>query len=369
MQQLPQGQRLQMQVTVAGAEQLTGMASVVEGGHKENVKTPQMLTLSDKQFVTSADGKQPPWATAKPGQLITLEAVKSGDQVQLKIVQNNTATVTDQVVHAALKRYLPQQEPAGAVINQLIRTLPALEKNEQIPQTLKRLARQILQQLPQRSQLTQVETLKQQIALSGRFLESHLIQDKTDIDLQQDFKLRLLKLIDQLQQQTEPKTEQKLANNELNMLKALLQKSTQSLARVIVDQLQTLPKEEGNKQVWMLELPFIDDQQANQVTIAIEQEKNSAPAGQKNGWSVKITVTPPELGTIQCKISYYDNLISTRFWSESSATVAKIDRQLDYLKQQFEKNGLKPGPMEVQQGKPEQTSTPLPGKNLLNEKV
>jgi hypothetical protein len=69
-------------------------------------------------------------------------------------------------------------------------------------------------------------------------------------------------------------------------------------------------------------------------------------------------------------VSCYDGSVNTRFWSETAETVDKINAHLDYLKAQFEKNGLTTGFMEAHQGKPLQThSTKTSTTQLLNEKV
>ena len=375
LSQLVNGQHLHLKQVEVSSKGLTGLLI----SNPAKTESNQVIKLSNNQIsnlptITGSltDKNNIPMAKLEQGQIITLEVIKSGSQPQFKMVNSNPATVTEQKIAETFKRYLPIQDSPAVLFTHLLKHMPELEKNEKIPQTLKRLAREILQNLPQKSQLTNAETLKQQVLNSGRFLEAKLAQliDKSDSVLQDDFKLKLLKLIDYLKQQPESKAEQKPQIHELNLFKEILQKSNNTLARIILDQLNSLPKEEGNKQTWSLELPFLNNDQTEKVSIEIEQDQQPDKPEQKNNWSVSITISPPELGTIHCKLNCYDHIVSTRFWSEHPDTVAKINSHLGYLKQQLENNGINPGLMDVQQGKPDQKGKQkLLGQNLLNEKA
>jgi flagellar hook-length control protein FliK len=117
-----------------------------------------------------------------------------------------------------------------------------------------------------------------------------------------------------------------------------------------------------------LELPFFHEQRPDSVRIEIEQDKHPAnPDSAEKNWAVSITLTPPNLATIHCKISYYDGAVHTRFWSQAPATVNSINRHIDTLRQQFEQKGLTPGFMEAHTGKPTKTETsPTPLPRLFN---
>ena len=378
LSQLVSGQHLHLKLIEVSSKNLTGLLVSNPQTNASNTDSNQVIKLPNNQIsnlptitVPLTDNKNNA-PLVKLEQIITLEVIKPGSQPQFKMVHRNPADVTEQKIAETFKRYLPIQDSPAVLFTHLLKHIPELEKNEKIPQTLKRLAREILQNLPQKSQITNAETLKQQVLNSGRFLEAKLAQliDKSDSVLQDDFKLKLLKLIDYLKQQPESKAEQKPQIHELNLFKEILQKSNNTLARIILDQLNSLPKEESNKQTWSLELPFLNNDQTEKVSIEIEHDQEPDKPEQKDNWSVSITISPPELGTIHCKLNCYDHVVSTRFWSEQPNTVAKINSHLGYLKQQLENNGINPGLMDVQQGKPEQRRQQKPlGQNLLNEKV
>jgi hypothetical protein len=192
---------------------------------------------------------------------------------------------------------------------------------------------------------------------------------KADISLEGDFKLKLVKLIQLLNQEIGNQNQDK-SPEILELLKDSLQKTQSSLAKLTLDQFHSLPKEDNPKQGWTLELPFFHEQTADSVKIEIEQDKAGQSEHAEKSWTVSITITPPGLDTIHCKVSCYDGSVNTRFWSETAETVDKINTHLDYLKAQLEKNGLTTGFMEAHQGKPIQTNSAKTATSpLLSEKV
>lgn len=131
----------------------------------------------------------------------------------------------------------------------------------------------------------------------------------------------------------------------------------------------SLPKDDNPKQLWSIDIPFIDRQQAETVKIEIQQDKESRQQSSGGGnWSVNITITPPELGTIHCIVSYRDDVINTYFKSLSPQTTELIKHNLDYLKNQLEESGLTTGHMDAHDGAQKaQAPHPLAGKTLFDE--
>ncbi|MDD1621651.1 MAG: flagellar hook-length control protein FliK, partial [Methylococcaceae bacterium] len=178
------------------------------------------------------------------------------------------------------------------------------------------------------------------------------------------------KFVQLLTREIEAQAQQKSALDNTAMLKEALQKTHATLAKLTLDQFQSLPRDDSPKLVWVLELPFFHDHKADTVQIEIERDKRGAEDSDQKNWAVSITITPPELATIHCRISCYDGSVNTRFWSDGADTVDKINTHLDYLKQQLEQKGLKTGFMEAHQGKPSPTdSAKKPLANLLSEKA
>jgi len=187
---------------------------------------------------------------------------------------------------------------------------------------------------------------------------------------QEDFKANLLKFIDALKQELSAQNELPPNPVELDLLKNLQTKTENTVAKIVLDQLVSLPKEESTKQVWVIDIPFLDRQRAESVRVEIQQDKeNTQYAGNKD-WSVNITITPPELGTIHCLVSYRNEVINTFFKSNSFKTAELIKHNLDYLKNQLEESGLKTGHLDAQDDNQKIQSThQLIRKQLFDDKA
>ena len=374
----------------------------------------------------------------KIGQNLNLEAIKTGPMTAFKVIPPQTNLgASEAKIAEFVKQFLPRHEAAPVFLNQLIKDLPQLMKNETVPQALKDIAAQIIQNLPPKEQLVSSQGLKQALTNSGLFLEAKLpaqaelikvlpqlikneslplsiqriainvLQNLTQKDPllnipasqpkplsttelaalklnlekqtatsntapldQEDFKANLLKFIDALKQELSAQSELPPNPVELDLLKNLQTKTENTVAKIVLDQLVSLPKEESTKQVWVIDIPFLDRQRAESVRVEIQQDKeNTQYAGNKD-WSVNITITPPELGTIHCLVSYRNEVINTFFKSNSFKTAELIKHNLDYLKNQLEESGLKTGHLDAQDDNQKIQSThQLIRKQLFDDKA
>jgi flagellar hook-length control protein FliK len=233
---------------------------------------------------------------------------------------------------------------------------------------------QLLAQIPQQSQLADPLKLQQSLNQSGLFLEAKLAEwlvGMSSSPLTADLKANLLQFAQALKAQIHAD----VSSAELQIvLKDLLQNTHESLAKIAINQFNSLPSVDNAQQSWLLELPFFHQQAADTLQLQIQQrtepENQAREATEHKNWAVSITLSPPDLGTIHCRVSSYDGVINTRFWSKSNDTVAIINQHLDYLHQQLEAKGLKTGFMEAHQGKPAKPDViNLALTHLLNEKV
>ncbi|MGZ8915491.1 MAG: flagellar hook-length control protein FliK, partial [Methylobacter sp.] len=232
---------------------------------------------------------------------------------------------------------------------------------------LKRIAVEILQNLPAQERLTTSQGVKQSINNSGVFLEAKLpsMAGNLELNVEKDFKANLLKFIHALKQEIAPQNEQKLHETDLNLLKNLQLKAENTVARIVLDQLISLPKEDNPKQLWNLELPFMDRETAEAVDIEIEWEKEKDQQADSSNWSVNITITPPGLGMIHCVVAYRNSVINTYFRSQNTQTADLIKHNLDYLKGRLEDAGLKAGNMSAQDELPPIKPLPRIGEKKL----
>lgn len=351
----------------------TGLARQIS---PSDLSSPEklLLTLDRRQITLNT-----PQTAASLAQQATPFNLKVGTQINLQLLKTGSSPVfvitpalaeSKQAIFEAYKQLLPVQASPVPLLNQLRQVLPQLQTEASIGETLKNLALEILRSIPAKTQLAEPGQLKQVIAESGLFMETKLaalLAGNPESSLQDDFKVRLSKLVHLFQQV--------LNNHEQNQetsetLKESLQKAQSALAKLSLDQLASLPKEDALKQTWVLELPVYHNRITDSVKLEIEQDKTRDPEQEQQTWAVSITITPPDLATIHCKISCYGGSVNTRFWSEAIDTVAKINAHLDYLKQQLEKKGITIGFMDAHQGKPAQANRiNTQVSNLLNEKA
>ncbi|CAC9537446.1 hypothetical protein [uncultured Gammaproteobacteria bacterium] len=185
----------------------------------DNAKNPLLSKLSLDQKITAtvlANDKNltlklftpkaitlefPKSSLAKATSNITLQVTKTGDQPQFKIL---AAPTKEESINNALKELLPKEQSSSVMLNQLVKNLAT---NESVPDALKRLAQDILRNLPSKQQLTEGAQLKKNIDNSSLFLEAKLADGKQTADLTPDLKTKITQLINALQQ--EPATSSK----------------------------------------------------------------------------------------------------------------------------------------------------------------
>lgn len=420
------GNKIQLQVFI-------NIPSTVETGNKQAA----LITIDRTQLSNAP-------SDLKAGQSLNLEIVKTGSTPEFRIIPaaNN---ISEAKIAEFTKQFLPRHEASPIFLNQLIKDLPQLMKNESVPQVLKDIAAKIIQNLPPKEQLITSQGLKLAIVNSGLFLEAKLpvqaelikelpqliknesvpqslqriaaeiLQNLTQKEpllnepgthstpvhgaelvpsklnpaddamnaasnapkagalsdtglVAEDFKANLLKFIQALKQEITHQGEQPLNQVDLDLLKNLQHKTENTVAKLVLDQLMSLPKEDTPKQLWIIDIPFIDRQRAESVRIEVQGDKENKQQSGNSDWSVNITITPPGLGTIHCIVSYRNDVINTFFKSQNTQTTELIKHNLDYLKKQLEESGLTTGHMDAHHGAQKTQSThQLAGKKLFDD--
>ena len=461
------GTKIQLQIFTNTPTSLTSLTA------ESSNKQPALINIDRTQLTNAL-------SNLKVGQNLNLEIVKAGTTPEFKIIPA-TGNIPEAKIAEFIKQFLPRHEAAPLFLNQLIKDLPKLMKNESVPQTLKDMAAKIIQNLPPKEQLITSQGLKQSIVNSGLFLEAKLppamaqaeivkelpqliknesvpqslqriaaeiLQSLTPkqpvtnskliseakstspglnptddgIDAEdttpnrgaleqhldklpstpkagvlvnamqadekaavprtvqgaiqgataEDFKANLLKFIHAVKQELTTQGLQQHNPLDLDLLKNLQNKTENTVAKLVLDQLMSLPKEDNPKQQWIIDIPFIDRQQAESVKIEIQRDKENKKQSGSNDWSVNITITPPELGTIHCMVSYRNDVINTFFKSQNTQTTELIKHNLDYLKNQLEESGITTGHMDAHDGTQKtQAAHPhqVAGKQLFDDKA
>ncbi|MDD5228637.1 MAG: flagellar hook-length control protein FliK [Methylococcales bacterium] len=285
----------------------------------------------------------------------------------LNLLQHTSVTnELKQLTSTLLQNLLKQESAPTPEIAQLIdqnkgelhAQLLQLTRSENIPQSLKTLAVEILPNL-KASNDQKINTPRLEI-----------VTEPLDEPVMTDFKNDLFKLMHTLKQGIEQQNELALTETQVNGLQQLQTKTENALAKVVIDQLHSLPKEDG-KQVWAFELPFLMGNQAETLKMEIQRDKaNQSVDAQAQHWSVNLTLSPPKLGEVQCVISYQNGVVNTYFKNQQPQTTVLISQHLENLKQQLQKVGLMTGLMSAHNNfQPMKSAYSVGVKSFLNETV
>lgn len=235
-----------------------------------------------------------------------------------------------------------------------------LSRSENIPQSLKTLATQILPNLKAPLPDVKIAPISQ--------LEGENVLP-TDELVTSDFKNELLKLVQTLKQGIAQQNEFALTETQVKGLEHLQHKTENALAKVVLDQLHSVPKEDSSKQLWVFELPFLMNNQIETLKMEVQRDKaTSATENAQTHWSVNLTLTPPKLGEVQCVISYQNGVVNTYFKNEKPQTTTLISSHLENLKQQLQQVGLLTGLMSAHNNfQPIKSAYSVVNPSLLNE--
>ncbi len=290
----------------------------------------------------------------------------------LNLLQHVSATnELKQLASTLFQNLLKQEaEPTEEIVRlieqneiELHAQLLPLSHAENIPQSLKQLAADILSNLKTSPYTNSVKNSLPLLPTNDDVTKNESIDT--------DFKNDLFKLMHTLKQGITQQNELALTETQVDKLQQLQNKTENALAKVVIDQLHSLPKEDSGKQVWAFELPFLMGNQAETLKMEIQRYKaNQAVDTQTQHWSVNLTLTPPKLGEVQCVVSYQDGVVNTYFKNEQPQTTALITRNLENLKQQMHKVGLIAGLMSAHNNfQPMKSAYSTDTRSLLSETV
>ncbi len=319
------------------------------------------LKLSDGQLIRAHTQNE-----LQLGQLLKLEVIKTGLVPELKIVWPERLAQTTQLnIQNVLRQMLPKQVSLTD-FTLALRQLANLTSEKSNP--LSAVIQQTLGTLPSKEDLMTSEGLKQGINNSGIFLEAKIAQQLTP---QGDVKGQLLTLADTLQkaplnQVSNPTLAQATAYataDRPDQSNALLAKTEGAIARIVLDQLVSLPQNNGPQNTWQIGIPFTDGAHTDTVKLKITQEGHSTQDPYQSNWSVVIELNPPGMGIIHCKISLIDNKVDTYFWSDFQSSILQAHENIDLLANRYAEVGLVVGNLNVVDGT--RMASESPEKELL----
>lgn len=289
----------------------------------------------------------------EPGQLLKLEVVKAGVVPELKIIAPNPRAVPPEqgVVTQALRQFLPKQQNLADFAVSL-RQIAASATDESDP--ISAAIHETLGVLSSKDELMSAGGLKRGVDNSGIFWEAK--PANSPLAPQGDLKGQLLALAEALQ---------KPGSLPDALAGALLHKTEGALARIVLDQLASLPQN-----VWQLEIPYTDGRRTDAVKVRIDRENPANPAGAQANWSVVLELNPPGLGTLHSRISLVGEVLDTYFWSDQKITTELAREHLDLLSVLYTRAGLTAGRLNVLEATPAAVkSDSLPTPALLDERA
>jgi len=371
-------------VTSSSGQSLSRLLSQLQPGY--SLDAVVTAKLAENSFVLKLPGGQLLRAQTpnvlELGQILKLEVVKAGTVPELKIIVAERAAPPEQAaVLQALRQFLPKQQSLAdfAVSLRQIATLTD-GKSTAVSATI----HEALGALLSKDDLMSAEGLKRGVSNSGVFLEAKLAN--LAATLQGDLKGHLLMLADALQKvqgnaesihaATGQADDSVPADMSADILagaldNALLNKTEGAIARIVLDQLASLPQNDDKQNVWQIEIPFTDGHHTDAVKLKINRDGRANQAGDPANWSVVLELNPPGLGTLHSRISLANDVIDTYFWSDRQTTTALVQEHLALLSARYTQAGLSVGQLSALEGTPAhaKSSGSSSRPTLLDERV
>lgn len=199
----------------------------------------------------------------------------------------------------------------------------------------------------------------------------------------------LEKALDQLLKAKLNQNGQSQPNSQLNRLsepqllqlrnflqRQLLQQTLGGLAKIQTQQLQGMSDQASNPSLlnrWLIELPFIDQQQVQTIAIDIQeqppkhQEQKEEPE-LKSVWQVKLSLELEQTGPLHAEIKLSGSSSEITLWFEQPKGLKKGKEYLQQLRQNIEEQGIEVNGLQCLSGCPPQTGSGL-HHNLINTKA
>ncbi|MFK8066772.1 MAG: flagellar hook-length control protein FliK [Gammaproteobacteria bacterium] len=318
------------------------------------------------------------------GSQINLKVIRTGEQPSLQILQNNSRSA-EQTNLNALRQALPKQASLSEFFSN-IKTMSAGE--QRLPPTVQQALNVIQAGLASRADLTNPEMIKKALKESGVFLESNLSKSSTtklagSNPVEGDLKGRLLRLVSLISNESTnstKQTEQKqsASNNSLlnflsnNKLMPELQRHVESaLARIQLNQLNSLPGLEQNQQAILLELPVKEKDKVDIFSLKIteEEDQKEEQEAQKK-WAINLSFKLEGLGNLHAKLILGGQKIQASLWAEDQNTFELIQNNMDLLQQRLTDVEFIHPTINCYKGKPEVTnSISVSNKELIDIKI
>jgi len=293
-------------------------------------------------------------------QTLYLKVIKGGEQPVLEQVSRKE--FNHQLTLGAYRQLLPRQQSLISGVQKLLDVNRSQVKD--LPPMIKESVALLVKQLATPDKLTLPTELRQTLLNSGLYAESKLV---AGMPMRADFKIGISQLISLIRASfsnrqrdakrdisgvnTISKAAQKTAQMvPLGILDELLRSSDSAVARIQMQQLVSLPQEDSGQQSWHFELPILNGDKLEQVSIVIDRGTGGDEENDPNPWSITLQMNLTPLGPMRVQLMLQERNISTTFWAEEQHTLSLLNRNIPTLKSAFEKAGMEVSGLRVLHG-------------------
>ncbi len=317
------------------------------GQQQPRQPTPHLVQLSVGSQQLQLISPRP----LQAGQQVTLTRV--GDQqVQLQGMPAaelpGRSPAAQNAMQQALREALPQQIPFGDALNQLVQLsqTPAARGQGAIGQLVQSML-SLFSVTPGSADADQA--IQRNLQQGGLLSESQLARsggsDKPPTDLKQQLG-QLLKAAEQLP--PEPR-------QQMQRLVEALQARTTSHQVSSLQAWKELP-DGGQERVFRLDLPIRQAEHHDTAELTISEQRRPDPEGDwQTSWSVALNFDLQQQGSVDVRLSLQEGWrLQLQFWAEASATLRRIEQQLDPFTQTLHDKGFIVDRIQARQGKPQQ---------------
>lgn len=112
-----------------------------------------------------------------------------------------------------------------------------------------------------------------------------------------------------------------------------------AVARIQLHQTAALQGDDGQRQVWQIDLPILLSEEAHQLMLRIEREA-AAERSEESGWTVKLSFDFDSIGRLQSRIALSGRRVAATFWCERGSTLQRLEQRLPVLHEALVAQGL-----------------------------
>ena len=142
------------------------------------------------------------------------------------------------------------------------------------------------------------------------------------------------------------------------------------IARILLQQAQSLPQPNQDGVRWVFELPYRQGDEYHSLPMVIEREaQNDEPDALPPGWRVELSFELPELGVVQAKVLVRGSKISASLWAERETVAQLADAELPVLENALAATGLEVGALVCRQGQKQQSQPSESANSLLDYRI